>query len=91
MQLSFPNPSRSYDERGHGVLFWGYDKTFEISFFVEEAALAKFTVEGEQDEAGVLSVFDHNVDRIREVADGVYARRRKGSKVYGYTLTGSDF
>ena len=43
--LNFPNPSRSYDETGHGVRFWGYDQTFEISFFVEEGALSKINPE----------------------------------------------
>ena len=39
--LIFPNPSRNYDPKGHGIRFWGYDKMIEVSFFIEEGALAK--------------------------------------------------
>ncbi|WP_425277585.1 DUF1488 family protein [Hyphomicrobium nitrativorans] len=31
MALSFPNRSRSYDERGRRVRFWGYDGAFETA------------------------------------------------------------
>ena len=89
--LNFPNPSRSYDVTGHGVRFWGYDKTFEISFFVEDRALSKVSPETSTDETGFLNTFDVNRDRIRAVAGNVYSRRRKAEHIYSYTLTGSDF
>ena len=89
--LNFPNPSRSYDERGHGVRFWGYDKTFEISFFVEDGALSKVSPETSTDETGFLNSFDVNRDRIRAVAGDIYSRRRKAAHIFSYTLTGSDF
>jgi hypothetical protein len=58
--LNFPNPSRSYDETGHGVRFWGYDQTFEVSFFVEDGALSKVHPDTTVNEAGFLNTFDVN-------------------------------
>lgn len=89
--LNFPNPSRSYDVTKHGVRFWGYDQTFEISFFVEENALSKINPEMTEDEVGFLNTFDVNRDRMREVASNIYSRRRKASYIFSYTLTDSDF
>lgn len=89
--LNFPNPSRSYDETRHGVRFWGYDRTIEISFFVEEGALSKVGPETSSDEAGFLNTFDLNRNRICAVAWDIYSRRHKASYIYSYTLTDSDF
>ena len=41
MALSFPNPSRSFDESRKGVRFVGHDGVFEVPFFIEADALAK--------------------------------------------------
>jgi hypothetical protein len=41
MKLHFPNPSRSFDEKTSRILFWGYDRTIEVSFFLEAAALKR--------------------------------------------------
>jgi hypothetical protein len=38
MKLHFPNPSRYFDEKSSRILFWGYDRTIEVSFFLETAA-----------------------------------------------------
>ena len=89
--LAFPNPSRSYDETGRGVQFWGYDRTFEVSFFVEQDALSKIDPEMRSGEAGSLCTFDVNRDRILRVAGTIYARRRRASHIFSYTLTDSDF
>jgi len=89
--VNFPNPSRSYDETRHGVRFWGYDRTFEISFFVEAGALSKVSPETGADEAGFLNTFDVHRNRICAVAWDVYSRRHKGSYIYSYILTDSDF
>ena len=90
MALNFPNPSRSYDKAGHGVSFWGYDQTFEISFLVEERALLKIKPDTGSDEAGFLDTFDVNLEQIREAASNVYARRRKALHIFSFTLTDSD-
>ncbi|WBT37669.1 DUF1488 domain-containing protein [Hyphomicrobium sp. DMF-1] len=87
MALSFPNRSRSYDERGRRVRFWGYDGAFEISFFVEQRAFARISPHATLDEAGFLGVFDRYRDRILQVAAKVYAGRRREA----YTLLESDF
>ena len=89
--LTFPKPSRSYDDTVHGVRFWGYDRTFEIAFFVAASAFPKLDPETRADEAGYLNTFDANRHRIREVAGNVYARRRRSAYVYSYTLTDTDF
>lgn len=89
--LNFPNPSRSYDDTGHGVRFWGYDKTIEIAFFVEEEALSKVNPGTRADEAGFLDTFDDNRDRICKVAGNIYSRRPRASHIFAYTLTKSDF
>jgi hypothetical protein len=89
--LSFPNPSRSYDDTGRGVRFWGYDQTIEISFFLEEEALSKINPETRTNETGFLNTFDVNRDRICKVAGSIYSRRRKASYIFSYTLMNSDF
>jgi len=89
--LNFPNPSRSYDETGHGVRFWGYDQTFEVSFFVEDGALSKVHPDTTVNEAGFLNTFDVNRDQICKVASDIYFQRRKASYIFSYTLTSSDF
>jgi Protein of unknown function (DUF1488) len=87
MALNFPNQSRSYDQRGHRVHFWGHDGAFEISFFVEQGALGQINPDANRDEAGLLGAFDRNRSRILEVAAKLYSRCRRTS----YTLLASDF
>ena len=88
--LRFPNPSRSYDEAGHGVHFWGYDQSMEVTFFVEQGALSKIDPGMHPDEAGMLSTFDVNRDRILDAADSIYSRRIKQLHRFSYTLTASE-
>jgi Protein of unknown function (DUF1488) len=87
MALSFPNPSRSYDPTRHAVRFWGHDSAMEASFFVTEEALKRIQPDLNRDEAGLLSAFDMNRDRIYAAAIKVYSRGRKGS----YDLDSQDF
>jgi len=89
MSLSFPNPSRSFDASSSRVLFWGYDSTIEVSFFVEADALKRLCPEMSSAEAGFLKAFDAARKRIQEVADEVYVRSGKGS--YAYSLAAEDF
>jgi hypothetical protein len=90
MTLQFPNPSRSYDETTHGVRFWGYDRTFEIEFFIENGALLKINTKTNSDEAGCLHTFDVNLERIHEMAKKLYVRRRKASYTFSFSLGKSD-
>ncbi|MCA1492154.1 DUF1488 domain-containing protein [Ensifer sp. NBAIM29] len=61
MTLSFPNPSRSFDEKRNAVRFLGHDGMFEVRFFVEAGALAIAGAElgrSEASESKLLSAFD---------------------------------
>jgi Protein of unknown function (DUF1488) len=85
--LSFPNQSRFYDATRRAVRFWGHDSAMEASFFVNEEALKRVQSDMRLDEAGLLSVFDLNRERIYAVAAKVYGRGHKGS----YDLLLCDF
>jgi hypothetical protein len=87
MTLHFPNHSRFFDPTRRAVRFWGYDTAMEASFFVTEDALRQVQPDMRLDEAGLLSAFDTNRERIYATASKVYARGRKGS----YDLHGVDF
>lgn len=89
--LSFPNPSRSYDEQRCGVRFWGYDRTMEVEFLVEDGVLLELTSGTTRDEPALLSAFDVNRGRICAVAESVYSRRRRSAHIFSYTLTNADF
>jgi hypothetical protein len=89
--VSFPNPSRCYDAIAQGVHFWGYDRTFEIAFFVGQGTLSHLESTMASDEASMLDTFDVHHDRICKAASDVYGRRRKSSRHHNYTLTDSDF
>ena len=88
MTLSFPNPTRSYDERRNAVHFVGHDGVFEIPFFVEAGALR---IGAEQEpgtfEAQCLSAFDGLRTSIQDVAREAYSNGRSRS----YTLSAADF
>lgn len=86
MALSFPNPSRSYDNKHRCVRFWGYDGTFEISFMVDQRVFSRINP-GTEDEFGILRIFDTYRDKILDVARRVYRGRHPGS----YTLVAADF
>ena len=89
MKLDFPNPSRSFDVSKNRVLFWGYDKTIEISFFVELDALKKLCPDMASVEAGFLQAFDSARSRIYEVADKLYSSSAKRN--FAYVLAAKDF
>ena len=87
MSVNFPNRSRTYDITRRAVRFWGYHSVIESSFFISEDALKGFQPSVRFDEAGLLTAFDSNRDKIYAAAAKVYARGRKGS----YDLTTQDF
>jgi Protein of unknown function (DUF1488) len=87
MALSFPNESRHYDEAMHAIRFWGHDGAMEAAFFVEAQVLLKIQPDAAADEAGLLSAFDANRERIYKTAIKVYGRGRKGA----YDLQSADF
>jgi len=89
MSLNFPNPSRSFDAGKNRVLFWGYDRSIEVSFFVEADALKRLCPEMSGAETGFLQAFDAERKRIHEVANKVYVRGGRGT--YSYILAAKDF
>ncbi len=91
MKLHFPNPSRSFDASSSRILFWGYDSTIEVSFFLEAAALKQLYPDINDAEAELLKAFDTARDRIYEVADRVYRNGGGGKGTYAYVLAAGDF
>jgi len=91
MRLHFPNPSRSFDEIHNCVLFWGYDKTMEVSFFLDVAALKRLYPKMANVESEFLKSFDTARERIYEVADKVYRQGGGGKGTYAYVLAAKDF
>lgn len=86
--LNFPNETRSFDPVKGRVLFWGYDRAIEISFFLEIEALRKLRPATDETEAGVLKEFDAARRRIHELATTVW--RRGPRDRYAFTLTAAD-
>lgn len=91
MELTFPNPSRSYDATRDAIRFWAYDQTMEVVFFMQTGALLKIDSKSKTDEIGLLDTFDVNRDRIHRLASKVYSRRQYNSHVFSFTLKASDF
>lgn len=85
--LNFPNASRSYDATRRCIRFWGSDGALEVSFFLDEKALAEIAAGAPSGEPALLESFDQNRERILQTARNVYKRRRKGA----YELVSSDF
>ncbi len=86
MSLTFPNPSRSFDEARNVVHFTGYDGVFQVPFIVEAAALMTSGSKAVL-EADWLTAFDAARDSILDVARKAYSDQRRSS----YTLTAADF
>jgi len=77
MTLTFPNPSRTYDEAKRGVWFWGYDNTGEITFLVVDRVLMSFDPALGSGEARMLDSFDRHRDEILQIAMDLYAKGRQ--------------
>jgi hypothetical protein len=87
MRLTFPNPSRSFDETRDAVRFWGYDSAIECSFFVTRGALKRIVPSLSSEKSDLLAAFDMNRELICRAAASVYSRGRRGS----YELDASNF
>lgn len=88
MTLTFPNGSRSYDEKGHRIRFLGYDGMFEVRFFVELDAISKAMAKVIVGERDFLAAFDSLHNAILDVAKEAYSYGR-GKNMY--LLTAKDF
>ncbi|MFC3075021.1 DUF1488 family protein [Shinella sp. WSJ-2] len=82
MSLSFPNPSRSYEEAGKRIRFIGHDGVFAIPFFAATDIFPTAT-----SEAGYLKAFDAARAAIDTAARRAYSAARKPA----YVLTRADF
>lgn len=91
MKLTFPNPSRSFDDVRNCVRFWGYDRTIEVAFCVDSGALMRLCPDMKPAEAGCLKAFDEVRERIHEVADEAFVRGGRGKGAYAYVLSAKDF
>lgn len=80
--INFINESRSYDITRHAVRFWGYEGAQEISFFVLDAALRKFSPHATTED-DYLASFGINRKSILAAATRVYGKGRKGSYEVG--------
>ena len=89
MELSFPNPSRSFDPTKNRIQFWGYLESLEISFYVDAAILIKLRPDSTNNQDSLLAAFDAFAEKIRNVADKEYLR--SGSRATSYKLPVSAF
>lgn len=89
MTVSFPNPSRSFNETRNCVCFWGYDKSIEVSFYLDVCALQKLSPGISELEADCLEAFDTESTQIHKVAAKVH--RLSGGAVYSHKLSVDDF
>jgi hypothetical protein len=87
MTLNFPNPSRRYDAARRRVCFWGYDRSMEVPFFLDESVLFRLDPKTKNAEAEMLATFDASRDRINEVADRVHSFQKRSFHV----LVAGDF
>lgn len=76
MTILFPNPSRSFDESKNRVHFWGYDKTIEVSFYVQAETLKKLCPDMDEAESGCLAAFDQARTKLYDAAEKAYTRKR---------------
>jgi len=88
LTLSFPNESRSLDDRKSRIRFWGHDHAIEITFFVEADALWKLNPTMTGTESEYMAAFDAARPRIQKAAEKAYAGDQKGS--YAYVLSAAD-
>jgi hypothetical protein len=89
LKLTFPNPCRNYDAATNRVQFWGYDRTLEITFYVEAAALRRLCPDMVDAEAGLLKAFDSARDRIHAAAETAYIRGPERS--FAHILAADEF
>jgi hypothetical protein len=71
------------------VCFWGYDKSIEVSFYLDVRALQKLSHGASELEADCLEAFDASSNQIHKVASRIHGKR--GGSVYAHTLTEDDF
>jgi hypothetical protein len=79
MSISFPNLSRSFDDKKRCVRFTGYDGMFEIRFFLATEVLGCEGPHRSASEGDYLASFDALRPRILEAAASAYAKARSSA------------
>lgn len=77
MTLTFPNPSRSFDQGRNAIRFIGHDGLFEVPFYVAVDALAKFGNKASS-EAECLKAFDEARSSVQDAARAAYTNGHRG-------------
>ena len=78
MPLTFPNPSRSFDETRDAVRFWGYDSAIECSFFVTRDALKRLVPNLSLEKSDLLAAFDLEPKMIKAIGRILLVIRQDG-------------
>ena len=76
-ELVFLNQTRAYSETKNCVTFWGFDKTFEISFDLSGDELQRISPHEAKDESSILRAFDVNRTQIERMAVAAHASSRQ--------------
>lgn len=77
MTLSFPNPTRAYDETRGLIRFIGHDGLNQVLFLLPVAAFDRDGVSGRRKEGDYLLAFDRLRERILTTARAAYQSRRR--------------
>ncbi|MCL6654924.1 hypothetical protein A6R70_21845 [Agrobacterium rubi] len=79
MSISFPNQSRSFDDRNRCVRFTGYDGMFEVKFYVATEILQCDKPPRDATEGDYLACFDALRPKILKAATSAYAKSRSNA------------
>ncbi|MDH7797558.1 MULTISPECIES: DUF1488 domain-containing protein [unclassified Beijerinckia] len=77
MTLTFPNPSRSFDQARNAIRFTAHDGLFEVPFYVAIDALAK-SGNRASSEAECLKAFDAARSSVQDAARAAYTNGHRG-------------
>ncbi|WP_438750913.1 DUF1488 family protein [Pararhizobium sp. O133] len=77
MTLSFPNPTRTYDETRGLIRFIGHDGLNQVLFLLPVAVFDREGAPGRRKERDYLLAFDRLRERILTTARQAYQSRRR--------------
>ncbi|MBX5155324.1 DUF1488 domain-containing protein [Rhizobium lentis] len=79
MGISFPNEARNFDDRNRCIRFTGYDRMFEIKFYLATEVLACEKSHRNASEADYLTAFDALRPRILKAATSAFSKARSSA------------
>jgi hypothetical protein len=88
--LSFPNPTRAYDETRGQIRFMGHDGLNQVLFLLPVAAFDRAGVTGRK-ERDYLLAFDRLRERILNTAREAYRSKRRNTIELDLSAFGSSF